>query len=205
MDEDADLRDGREEDGHVHPLLDGRLVARRPGRGPRPAWLRDEVLHRGRQLGPRGQQHAGLLHPGRHQVPGLHPFAEARPVHEPARAGQRVGFLLPLARSHAPVHMALWRPRHPGVVPPHGRVQLAHLPVGQHQGRACLGQLPLRDGPRHPDLLLRGGRHLSAARISTTATRTCTTSSAATSRRGRSRCRSCRRPRRPPTGSTRST
>ena len=55
--------------------------------------------------------------------------------------------------------MALRRPRHPGVVPPHGRVQLAHLPVGQHQGRACSGSSSTQDGPRHPDLLLRGGRH----------------------------------------------
>ena len=86
VDEDADLREGRQEDRHVHSLLDCRGLARRPGRGARSARLRDEVLHRGRQLGPRRQQHADLLHPGRHQVPRLHPLAEAGPVHATGRS-----------------------------------------------------------------------------------------------------------------------
>jgi len=37
--------------------------------GPRRARLRGQVLHRRRQLGSRGQQHPGLLHPGRDEVP----------------------------------------------------------------------------------------------------------------------------------------
>ena len=35
--------------------------------------------------------------------------------------------------------MALRRPRHPGVVPLHGRLRLAHVPVGERQGRAATG------------------------------------------------------------------
>ncbi len=45
----------------------------RPGH-PR---LRGEVLHRRGHLRPRRQQHAGLLHPGRHQVPRRHPRRQA--------------------------------------------------------------------------------------------------------------------------------
>ena len=44
--------------------------------GPRRARLRDQVLHQGRQLGPGRQQHPGLLHPGRHQVPRFHPCGQ---------------------------------------------------------------------------------------------------------------------------------
>ena len=49
-----------------------------------------------------------------------------------------------------PVHVAVRRPRHPGVVPADGRLRLAHLPVGQRGGRAVLGQVPLQDRPGHP-------------------------------------------------------
>ena len=105
-----------------------------PGRRARPARLRDQVLHRGRQLGSRRQQHAGLLHPRPHQVPRLHPQPEVRPVHERAGAGQRLGLLLAFARGHPPVHVALRRPRHSRELPPHGRLRLAHLPVGERPG-----------------------------------------------------------------------
>ncbi|MCF2434982.1 catalase [Streptomyces thinghirensis] len=53
-------------------------------------------------------------------------------------------------RGHAPDHLADGRPRHPGVVPPHGRLRLAHLPVDERQGRVLLRQVPLQDGPGHP-------------------------------------------------------
>ena len=41
-----------------------------------------------------------------------------RSVHEPAGAGQRLGLFLALPGGHAPVHVALRRPRHSRVVPP---------------------------------------------------------------------------------------
>ena len=64
-------------------------VDRRPrllrGR-PRPARLRGQVQHRGRQLGPRRQQPAGLLHPRRDQVPRRDPLPEAGSGHVPRRS-----------------------------------------------------------------------------------------------------------------------
>jgi len=80
--------------GKSSPLFDGGVLARRPGRGARSPRLRDEVLHGRWELGPRREQHADLLHPRRHQVPGLYSLAEAGSVHEPAGARQRVGLLL---------------------------------------------------------------------------------------------------------------
>ncbi len=73
----ADLfqRKGRADAG-VHPLLHRR---RRRGLGrhaARRARLRGEVLHQGRQLGSRRQQHPGVLHPGRDQVSRPDPRGE---------------------------------------------------------------------------------------------------------------------------------
>ena len=79
------------------------------------------------------QRHADLLHPRPAQVPRLHPLPEARPAHQPPGAGQRLGLLLALARGDAHVHLAVRRPRHPGQLPPHERLRLAHLPVGQRR------------------------------------------------------------------------
>ncbi len=56
--------------------------------GSRPARLRGQVLHRGRQLGAGRQQPRRLLHPRRDQVPGLHPLAQARPGHLRAPGAQ---------------------------------------------------------------------------------------------------------------------
>ena len=67
----------RREDAGLRALLDRRrqqgLVRPRPRR-PR---LRREALHAGGQLGPRRQQHPGVLHPGRDQVPRHRPRREA--------------------------------------------------------------------------------------------------------------------------------
>ena len=87
--------------------------------------------------------------------------------------------------SHSPeaTHQFTWLfgdrgiPRHPRVVSPHGRLRFAHLPVGERQGRALLGEVPLQDRSGHQDLLPPRKRRSSAARISSTATRTCTSTS----------------------------
>ena len=102
----ADLfqRAGREDRG-LRPLLDRR---RQQGLGrprARRARLRGQALHQGGQLGPRRQQHPGLLHPGRDQVPRPDPRrqAGARP-RLPAgadRARQLLGLHLAHAREHA--------------------------------------------------------------------------------------------------------
>ena len=58
----------------VRPLLDGRRqqgLVRPRSRRPR---LRRQVLHAGGELGSRRQQHPGVLHPGRDQVPRPRPL-----------------------------------------------------------------------------------------------------------------------------------
>ena len=70
------LRD-RQADGSVPALLDRRRRARRGGCRARRARLRAEVLYGRGQLGPRRQQHAGVLRARPGQVPRLHPHAEA--------------------------------------------------------------------------------------------------------------------------------
>jgi len=67
---------GRREDAAVCPLLH-RGRRRRFDRHPaRCARLRGQVLYQGRQLGSGGQQHPGVLHPGRDQVPRPDPRGE---------------------------------------------------------------------------------------------------------------------------------
>ena len=72
----------------------------------RPARLRGEVLHRGRQLGPRRQQPRRLLHPRRDQVPRLHPLAEARPGHVRA-PGRRTASSTSSRQSPESMHMVM--------------------------------------------------------------------------------------------------
>ena len=148
-------RVGDEPIAHVHPgeavpgarqahrrrgaLLDG---GRRPrllrGRA-RPARLRGEVLHRGRQLGPRRQQPRRLLHPRRDQVPGLHPLPEAGPGHVRAPGPQpRLRLHLPDARVDAHGHARLRPARHPRELPDDAGLRRQHLQVGQRRrARRC--------------------------------------------------------------------
>ena len=59
---------GRRDTG-VRAVLDRARVTRVGGHGAGHPRVRDEVLHRRGHLRPGRQQHPGLLHPGRHQVP----------------------------------------------------------------------------------------------------------------------------------------
>ena len=109
-------------EGQAHRPRDPLLHRRRwPGllRGrPRPARLRGEVLHRGRQLGPRRQQPRRLLHPRRDQVPRLHPLPEARPGDLRAPGPQpRLRLHQPDARGDAHGHAGVQPARHPGELP----------------------------------------------------------------------------------------
>ena len=69
------------QEGHenrsLHPLLDRAGLAGFGRHRPRHPRVRGEVLHRRGHLRPGRQQHAGLLHPGRHQVPRHHPRRQA--------------------------------------------------------------------------------------------------------------------------------
>ena len=71
----------------VRALLDGGRLARLGRHRARRARLRHQVLHQRGQLRPGRQQHAGVLHPGRHQVPRPGARAEAGPA--PARSRRR--------------------------------------------------------------------------------------------------------------------
>jgi catalase len=55
--------------------------------------------------------------------------ARSTTPYERAGARQRLGLLQLEPESHPPVHLAVRRPRHPGELPPHGRLRLAHVPV----------------------------------------------------------------------------
>ena len=77
----ADARHGVREEGQAHagvlPLFDRRGLEGLQGHAARRSRLRGQVLHGRGQLGPGRQQHPGVLHPGRDQVSGPHPFREA--------------------------------------------------------------------------------------------------------------------------------
>ena len=121
------------EDRSVRAVLDrggqqglGRPRARR-------ARLRGQALHQGGQLGPRRQQHPGVLHPGRDQVPGPDPRrqAGARP-RLPAgadRARHVLGLHLADPGKHEHGHVDHVGPDDPALVPLHGGVRRPHLPA----------------------------------------------------------------------------
>ena len=67
----------RRTDPGVRALLDGGRQQGLVRSRPRRARLRREVLHTGGELGSRRQQHPGVLHPGRDQVPRPRPLREA--------------------------------------------------------------------------------------------------------------------------------
>ena len=95
----------RREDARLRALLDRRRQQRLGRPRPRRARLCREALHQGGQLGHRRQQHPGLLHPGRDQVPRPDPRrqAGAGPRLSAGADGPRqfLGLHLALAREHA--------------------------------------------------------------------------------------------------------
>ncbi|CAA9259387.1 MAG: Catalase KatE, partial [uncultured Arthrobacter sp.] len=139
-------------------LLLSRRRAGLPRHLARPPRLRPEVLHLRGQLRPRGQQHPRLLHPRRHQVPGLHPLAEAPARHQPARRRHAVGLLDPEPGIRAPGDLADGRPRPSRLLAHHERLRLAHLHVDQRGRREVLGQVPLQVQPGPRDAHGRRGR-----------------------------------------------
>ena len=81
---------GGEADPGLRPLLDRARRARLDRHRTRRPRVRGEVLHRGRQLGSRGEQHPHLLHPGRDEVPGPRARRQARASFRACRRrGQR--------------------------------------------------------------------------------------------------------------------
>ena len=110
----------------------GRHAARR-------ARLRDQVLHRGGQLRPRRQQHAGLLHPGRHQVPRPRPRRQARAAPRDAagarRRTTRSGTSSRCSPRRCTCDVADVGPGAPAQLPHDGGLRRAHVPAGQRRRR----------------------------------------------------------------------
>ncbi len=111
--------------------------------GARPARLRGQVLHRGRQLGPGRQQPRRLLHPRRDQVPRLHPLPEARPGHLPPGGQPAVRLHLAEPGVDAHGHAADGSARSPRELPHHARLRGQHLQVGQRAQRDRAREVPL--------------------------------------------------------------
>ena len=154
-------RPGREgpADAGLRPLLHRPRLPRLGRHGARHPRVRDEVLHEGRHLGPGRQQHAGLLHPGRDQVPRHHPRRQAAPrPGDPAGAvGARhlLGLRHAPHRGHAPHDLEHERPGHPAQLPDDGGLRRPHLPAGRTPTRKTVpGQVPLEAaaGRALPDL-----------------------------------------------------
>ena len=113
----------------------------------RRARVRGQVLHRRGQLRPRRQQHPGVLHPGRHQVPRLRPRREAGAPPRDAAGRLRPRHLLGLrgaaAGDAAHGHVGHVRPRHSAQLPDDGGLRRPHLPVHQRPRQGVPGEVPL--------------------------------------------------------------
>ena len=109
------------------PVLHGRgrggCRRRRAGR----ARVRGEILHRGRQLGPGGEQHAGILRARPAEVPGLHPHPEAPSEDQSAVTDRDVGFLVAQPGKPASGHHSDVRPRLADQPAFHERLRQPHV------------------------------------------------------------------------------
>ena len=134
-------------DAGLRPVLDraglagfGRHRARHP-------WVRGEVLHRRGHLRPGRQQHPGVLHPGRDQVPRRHPRRQATsgPGDPPGAERPRhvLGLRLAAYRGAASHDVEHVRPGHSGVFPNHGGLRSAHFPAGRRRRDSDAGEVPL--------------------------------------------------------------
>ena len=92
------------QDAGVRALLHRGRLARLGRHGARRARLRRQVLHARGQLRPGGQQHPGVLHPGRDQVPRPDPRRQARAAPRDAAGRQRARHLLGLRLADARDH-----------------------------------------------------------------------------------------------------
>ena len=151
---------GRQADTGLRPVLDRARRARFDRHGPRRAWLRREVLHRRRQLGPGRQQHSGVLHPGRDEVsrPGARRQAGAAPRDAAGRVGARhvLGLCLADARNHPHADVGDVGSSDPAQLPDDAGLRRPYLPLRQRRWRVELRQVPLE--PARRDALAGLGR-----------------------------------------------
>ena len=122
-------------DAGLRPLLHRRRRRRLRRYAPRRARLRGEVLHRGRQLRPRREQHPGLLHPGRDQVPRPRSLGEdgARPWVSAGGERARHVLGLHLADAREPAHDPLGdvRPDTAAIAADDGGLRRSHVSLRQ--------------------------------------------------------------------------
>ena len=165
----AVLTDTSRRDPGVRAVLDRRRLPGVDGHRPGRAGLRGEVLHRRGQLGSGRQQHPRLLHPGRHQVPRLHPRREARarPRDPAGPDGPRhvLGLRVAAAREHPHADVGHVRPGHPPLLPDDGGLRRPHLPARERGRGDVAGEVPLEAGGRHP--LASSGRSPRSSAAST--------------------------------------
>ncbi len=131
------VRRGGQADAGLRPLLDRARRARLDRHRPRRARLRGEVLHGRGQLGSRRQQHPGVLHPGRDEVPrsGARGQAGAALRDAAGRVGARhvLGLRVADAGDHPHADVGDVRSRDSAQLPDDAGVRRAHLPAGQRR------------------------------------------------------------------------
>ena len=137
-------------DPGVHPLLDRRGRRRLGRHAARRARLRGQILHRRGQLGPRRQQHPGVLHPGRDQVSRPDPCGEdgGRSRLSAGGFGARhvLGFRLADAGIDAHDHVGDVGPHPAALAADDGGLRRPHLPPGQRGREIDVRQVPLEAG-----------------------------------------------------------
>ena len=129
---------GRPEDPRLRALFHRGRRSRLRGHAARRARLRGQVLHPARQLGPGGQQHSGVLHSGRDEVPRPDPRGEDGTRPGLSAGGQRarhvLGFHLADARVAAHGDVGHERPHHPAQPAHDGRFRHPLVPPHQCRG-----------------------------------------------------------------------
>ena len=112
-----------------------------------------KLYTQGGQLGHRRQQHPGVLHPGRDQVPRPDPRGEAgaRPRLPAGADGARQLLGLRLADARVDPHADVGDvgPGDPALVPLHGGLRRPHLPLRQRRRRVDVREVPLEAEAGH--------------------------------------------------------
>ena len=156
----VDLRGSRQAHAGIRPLLHRGRRARIHRHRARRARLRRQVLHRRGQLGSRGQQHPGVLHPGRDEVPRPHPRGQAGAASRDAagcvRARHVLGLRVADARIDAHAHVGDVGSRHSAQLPHDAGIRRAYVPLRERTRRVAVREVPLESRGR--DAFPRVGR-----------------------------------------------
>ena len=153
----------------VRALLHGCRRTRVRRHRARRARLRGQVLHRPRQLGPRRQQHSGVFHPRRDEIPGSDSCRETGAAQRYAASRKRtrhiLGFCLAEPRVDSYADVGHVGSRHSAQLSHDARLRHSH--VSPHQCRRRFGVLQVSLEAEARDSLFGSGtkRSSSPARI----------------------------------------